>query len=126
MSPTPAIALIGFGEVGQTLAEDLLAVGVTRLSAFDTAFDAPDSLSSRRLSATPGVTRADSHLAAACNADLVISAVTAAPHSTPRSTPQHNIAMFHGSAPRQKVPWHSCRRHRSPRNCTPWSAWRAS
>ena len=78
MSPTPAIALIGFGEVGQTLAEDLLAVGVTRLSAFDTAFDAPDSLSSRRLSATPGVTRADSHLAAACNADLVISAVTAA------------------------------------------------
>ena len=78
MTLTPSVALIGFGEVGQTLAQDLLARGVTRLSAFDTAFEAPESPASRRLLATPGVTRADSHRAAVASAELVISAVTAA------------------------------------------------
>ena len=78
MSLQPTIALIGFGEVGQTLAEDLLACGVTRLRVFDTAFQDPASLASQRLAATPGVVGSDNHASAAANADLVISAVTAA------------------------------------------------
>ena len=78
MSFKPTIALIGFGEVGQTLAEDLLACGVTRLRAFDTAFQDPASLASQGLAATPGVVGSENHASAAANADLVISAVTAA------------------------------------------------
>jgi hypothetical protein len=47
MSPFARIALIGFGEVGQTLAEDL--TGRAALSVWDVQFPDPDSLPSRAL-----------------------------------------------------------------------------
>lgn len=74
----PRIALIGFGEVGQTLAEDLVAAGVPALSAFDALFCDPDSLPSRALATHPAVRAAASHADAVAGADLVICAVTAA------------------------------------------------
>jgi len=74
----PRIALIGFGEVGQTLAEDLVAAGVPALSAFDALFSDPDSLPSRALATHPAVRAAESHRDAVAGADLVICAVTAA------------------------------------------------
>ncbi len=72
------IALIGFGEVGQTLAEDLVATGVVALTAFDILFADPDSPPSRALAAHPAVRAAPSHRAAVAGATLVICAVTAA------------------------------------------------
>lgn len=68
------IALIGFGEVGQTLAQDLAAKAA--LSAWDVAFADPGSLPSRALARHPvrvGRDAAD----AVTEAELVISAVTA-------------------------------------------------
>ena len=70
------IALIGFGEVGQTLGADLLAAGC-RVSAFDPLFAAPDSPPSRALTGIP-VAPAESPSRAVREAELVISAVTAA------------------------------------------------
>lgn len=69
------IALIGFGEVGQTLAADL--AGKAELAAWDIAFANPESAPSRALSSHQ-VRRAGSAVAAVEGADLVISAVTAA------------------------------------------------
>lgn len=63
------VLLLGLGEVGSVLAQDLDA----RLRAWDTAFADPDSRASRN-AARLGIT-ADS---SASGADLVISAVTAA------------------------------------------------
>lgn len=68
------IALIGFGEVGQTLAQDL--AGKAALSAWDVAFADPDSLPSRALErhqVRVGRDAAD----AVRDAELAISAVTA-------------------------------------------------
>ena len=70
------VALIGFGEVGQTLGEDLLAAGVS-VTAYDPLFANPDSALARALAKIPVVakkTAADS----VKDAELVISAVTAA------------------------------------------------
>ncbi|HEY0648901.1 DUF1932 domain-containing protein [Phenylobacterium sp.] len=69
------VALIGFGEVGQTLAGDLR--GKVDLVAWDIAFADPTSLPSRALP-SHDVRRAGSAAAAVEGADLVISAVTAA------------------------------------------------
>jgi 3-hydroxyisobutyrate dehydrogenase-like beta-hydroxyacid dehydrogenase len=70
------IALIGFGEVGQTLGADLLATGC-RVSAFDPLFAASESPPSRALGSIP-VAAAENPCAAVRAAELVISAVTAA------------------------------------------------
>jgi len=70
------IALIGFGEVGQTLGADLLAAGC-RVSAFDPLFSAPESAPSRALTGL-AVAAAEHPSAAVRDAELVISAVTAA------------------------------------------------
>jgi len=69
------VALIGFGEVGQTLGADLLAAGVA-IAAYDVLFAKPDSVPSRAL-ARIAVRRAE-NAAAVKDAELVISAVTAA------------------------------------------------
>jgi 3-hydroxyisobutyrate dehydrogenase-like beta-hydroxyacid dehydrogenase len=69
------IALIGLGEVGRVLAEDL-ADGNT-LSAWDTAFGDPDSRAARNASELPVRVTPDA-VDAVQSADLVISAVTAA------------------------------------------------
>lgn len=85
------VALIGFGEVGQTLGADLLAAGCS-VTSYDPLFAnaaSRPSLGLRNVSVTP----ARDPAAAVKNAELVISAVTAAsdldaahavaPHLTP-------------------------------------------
>jgi 3-hydroxyisobutyrate dehydrogenase-like beta-hydroxyacid dehydrogenase len=71
-----SIALIGLGEVGRVLAEDLGALDGISLSCWDIAFDDPASRASTNAAET-GLDRAQSAPAAVANADLVISAVTA-------------------------------------------------
>lgn len=74
--PFSRIALIGFGEVGQTLGADLIAAGC-QVSAYDPLFTEPDSKPSaglRSVSAVP----ANNPASAVSNVELVISAVTAA------------------------------------------------
>jgi len=68
------IALIGFGEVGQTLAQDL--TGKAALSVWDIAFADPDSIPSQAL-AHHQVRIGRDAPDAVRDADLVISAVTA-------------------------------------------------
>lgn len=75
MTNLTRIALIGFGEVGQTLAEDL--AGKADLAAWDTAFPDPDSIPSRALLRFQ-VRAAESAPDAVRGAQLVVSAVTAA------------------------------------------------
>lgn len=75
MSALPQVCLIGFGEVGQVLAADLAAAGVTSLTAWDLLFTDPDSGPSR---AAGAVRRGSDAADALAGAELVISAVTAA------------------------------------------------
>ncbi len=73
----PAVCLLGFGEVGQVLAQDLGARGVRALSTWDLLFADPSSIPSRGLAG--GAVHAGSSAAAAlAGATVVISAVTAA------------------------------------------------
>jgi 3-hydroxyisobutyrate dehydrogenase len=75
MKNTPRFAIIGFGEVGQILAQDLTAAGCEAAGAYDLKFADPGSVPSR---AAVGPYRAASgHHAAVKGAQLVISAVTA-------------------------------------------------
>jgi 3-hydroxyisobutyrate dehydrogenase-like beta-hydroxyacid dehydrogenase len=69
------IALLGFGEVGQILAEDLRSLGHTDFIAWDILFDRPDSAPLRAARSTGDVPRGCA--AALRGAQLVISAVTA-------------------------------------------------
>jgi 3-hydroxyisobutyrate dehydrogenase-like beta-hydroxyacid dehydrogenase len=70
------VALIGFGEVGQTLGADLIAAGAA-VTAYDIVFANADSAPSRALPKV-AVRAATSAFDAVTDADLVISAVTAA------------------------------------------------
>ena len=72
------IAIIGFGEVGSMLAQDLAARGNSQIIAWDIQFADPDSVASRALRTRPGVMAATCATAAVHEAELVISAVTAA------------------------------------------------
>jgi 3-hydroxyisobutyrate dehydrogenase-like beta-hydroxyacid dehydrogenase len=72
---TVHVALIGYGEVGRILAEDLRARG-TSVAAFDLKL-ADSGASMRSHAQQHGVRLADSHAAAVRDAELVISAVTA-------------------------------------------------
>jgi 3-hydroxyisobutyrate dehydrogenase-like beta-hydroxyacid dehydrogenase len=77
MSAVARVALIGLGEVGQILAEDLKKAGVSRLSAWDVQFSDPASATlaaARKLAVRIGTSGAD----AAAGAELIVSAVTAA------------------------------------------------
>nr|WP_298728232.1 DUF1932 domain-containing protein [uncultured Steroidobacter sp.] len=77
MSAIEHICLLGFGEVGQTLAADFQAAGCTQLTAFDLLFK--DSKSAcARAAAAANVGIASSATEAVASADLVVSAVTAA------------------------------------------------
>jgi len=75
MKNTPRFAIIGFGEVGQILGQDLAAAGCEPVGVFDIRFDDPDSGPSRAATGPwrPGL----SHQDAVRGAQLVISAVTA-------------------------------------------------
>jgi 3-hydroxyisobutyrate dehydrogenase-like beta-hydroxyacid dehydrogenase len=70
------ITLIGFGEVGQTLAKDLLAKGKA-VFVYDILFDDANSKPVQALK-TIAVNICDSHIEAAQKGDLIISCVTAA------------------------------------------------
>ncbi len=70
------IALIGYGEVGKILAEDLRAQGVA-VSAYDLKLDTPQGQPLREHAARHGVTLGAAHAQAVHGAELVISAVTA-------------------------------------------------
>jgi 3-hydroxyisobutyrate dehydrogenase len=70
------IALIGYGEVGRILGEDLRAAGQT-VTAFDLKLDAAEGAGMRAHARAQGVTLAGSHAEAVRSAELVISAVTA-------------------------------------------------
>ena len=74
----PRIALIGFGEVGQTLAADLHAAGIRDIPAWDCLFPLPASTPSRAARDTGHVQVASSMAAALTGRTLIISAVTAA------------------------------------------------
>jgi 3-hydroxyisobutyrate dehydrogenase-like beta-hydroxyacid dehydrogenase len=70
------IALIGYGEVGKILAEDLHTRGAT-VTAFDLKLRSEAGEPMREHALMHGVTLAESHAAAVRDAGLVISAVTA-------------------------------------------------
>lgn len=76
MSTDPVIGLIGYGEVGRILAEDLRARAVTVL-ACDIKLNTPAEGELRDHAARFGVDLLPEHKALAGRADLVISAVTA-------------------------------------------------
>jgi 3-hydroxyisobutyrate dehydrogenase-like beta-hydroxyacid dehydrogenase len=80
MAPDPRqwrIGLVGYGEVGRILAEDLRAAGVARLAAYDVKLGGSADRPLREHAARHGVELAASHAALAGGADLVVSAVTA-------------------------------------------------
>jgi 3-hydroxyisobutyrate dehydrogenase-like beta-hydroxyacid dehydrogenase len=70
------VALIGYGEVGRILGEDLRAAGQS-VTAFDVKLDAGEGEQMRVHARAHGVTLAGSHAEAVGSAELVISAVTA-------------------------------------------------
>ncbi|RAU20896.1 NAD(P)-dependent oxidoreductase [Paramagnetospirillum kuznetsovii] len=72
-APIRAVGLVGYGEVGRILAEDLRAQGVAAVLAFDIKNDT----ALRDHATRHGVELAASHAELAAGADLVISAVTA-------------------------------------------------
>ena len=78
--PTPSLhwkfALVGYGEVGQILAEDLRKIGLA-VSACDLKAGGSAGAAMRRHAADNGVGLSVSHSEAVAGADLVISAVTA-------------------------------------------------
>lgn len=70
------IGLVGYGEVGRILAEDLRARGL-RVVAYDRKLGGPDEAPLAEHAARHGVGLAGSHGALAAGADLIVSAVTA-------------------------------------------------
>ena len=75
----PTLCFIGFGEAGQAIAAGLHEAGaVERMSAWDILFPTADGAKLVEAAATIGVRRANSAADAVRDADMIISAVTAA------------------------------------------------
>ncbi|HMM85169.1 DUF1932 domain-containing protein [Azohydromonas sp.] len=70
------VGLVGYGEVGRIVAEDLRALGVD-VAAYDVKLDDARGAPLRTHAGEHGVALAASHAALAAQCDLVISAVTA-------------------------------------------------
>ena len=70
------VGLVGYGEVGRILAEDLRARGV-RVNAYDLKLEGKPGAAMREHAARHGVALAPGHAALAASADLIVSAVTA-------------------------------------------------
>ena len=70
------VGLIGYGEVGRILAEDLRAQGVA-VSAYDLKLAGPHAVALQQHAAAQGVALAASHASLAAQADFIVSAVTA-------------------------------------------------
>lgn len=78
MRNSTTIAIIGFGEVGQTFARGLLANGASRIVAYDILFDDPArSAAHKAKAAAAGVIAATSAADACREARVVICAITA-------------------------------------------------
>lgn len=77
MKKSVTVGLLGFGEVGQVLADDLSAVSGVLLRAYDTQFGR-DSLPHRAVHARPQIEPAASASDLPRGCDIIISAVTAA------------------------------------------------
>jgi 3-hydroxyisobutyrate dehydrogenase-like beta-hydroxyacid dehydrogenase len=77
MKKNVTVGLLGFGEVGQVLADDLSAVGGIQLRAYDTQFG-HDSVPHRALHARKQIEPAASASDLPRGCDVIISAVTAA------------------------------------------------
>lgn len=71
------IGLVGYGEVGRILAEDLRARGLARINAYDVKLGSADEAPLREHAARHGVRLSVSHAELAAGADLIVSAVTA-------------------------------------------------
>lgn len=71
------IGLVGYGEVGRILAEDLRARGVEDIAAYDVKQGGPQDAVLREHADKYGVRLAGSHAELAAGADLIVSAVTA-------------------------------------------------
>jgi 3-hydroxyisobutyrate dehydrogenase-like beta-hydroxyacid dehydrogenase len=71
------IGLVGYGEVGRILAEDLRQRGVAQVSAYDVKLGTPAEAPLRAQAQAHGVRLAASHGELATSADLIVSAVTA-------------------------------------------------
>ena len=71
------IGLVGYGEVGRILAEDLRARGIACVCAFDLKLGGDAAEPLREHAAAHGVTLAASHAELAACADFIVSAVTA-------------------------------------------------
>ena len=71
-----SVGLVGYGEVGRILAEDLRAQGLA-VSAYDLKLGSAADTSIRAHAAQNGVALAESHAALASLADFIVSAVTA-------------------------------------------------
>ena len=75
---TPRLTFIGFGEAGQAMAAGLREDGIEQIAAWDILFPARDGEKLRSAGETIGVRLASSAADAVRNADVIISAVTAA------------------------------------------------
>jgi 3-hydroxyisobutyrate dehydrogenase-like beta-hydroxyacid dehydrogenase len=71
------IGIIGYGEVGQIFARDLLKNGATRVTVWDRLFGTPVAEERIARARELGIEIAESAAEAAADADVVISAVTA-------------------------------------------------
>lgn len=102
------IALIGYGEVGRILAEDLVPGGHA-VSCFDAKFDGPNDGTLREHAARTGTSAAASHAAAVAGAELVVSAVTAsqavavAQACAPALAPRAFFLDFNSASPGAKI-----------------------
>lgn len=70
------VGLVGYGEVGRILAEDLRAQGMA-VSAYDLKLEGPQAAALREHASRHGVALAASHAELAARADFIVSAVTA-------------------------------------------------
>ena len=102
------VALIGYGEVGRILAEDLRIQGHA-VTAFDLKVRSEAVVPLRAHSLVHGVTLADSHAAAVQRAELVVSAVTAsqtvaAAESCAAALPRRSFFLdFNSASPGAKI-----------------------
>ena len=102
------IALIGYGEVGRILAEDLRRAGHA-VTAYDVKLQSDAGESIRRHASTHGVTLASSHAHAVERSDLVVSAVTASQttevaRACAAAMPRECFFLdFNSTAPRAKI-----------------------
>src|SRR5271170_6482631 len=74
----PNLCFIGFGEAGQAIASGLREAGVERIAAWDILFPQAEGERLKRAAETIGVRCATSAADALRDADIVVSAVTAA------------------------------------------------